>query len=210
MVANKQWQFINWTLFRKLEMRKKKTSTTNENVHNYINHALLFSIACVILAVSSTIFYYVKYKNITEELNEYKTGYALKTWAIGDEVDTPDYTISVKEINIDKIGIPKYLPAPEGKQFVAVDLTVKNRTSTEAVFLPINSSYLRDQDGIKYAVTTAPNVEEGIAGQIAPGDTARGMLGYLVPQDISELRFYFEPYGEQAGKTITIDLSDSL
>jgi hypothetical protein len=188
-------------------MTKKSTKNiTDEN----LKYTLILVTAISLLLSVAVVFYFQKYNEANQELQTIKTGYELKSWAIGQEVETPDFKITVNSVKKDEVGIPKYLPTPEGFMFVTLDLNVTNKTSEDKLFLPVNNTYLRDNQGNKYSITASPQVEETIAGSIAVGDTAHGQIGYLVPTNVDSLKFYFEPYGENGGNTVAIDLDINM
>jgi hypothetical protein len=186
-----------------------KKSTDNISKDNLKYSLILVSAISILLSIA-LVFYFQKYNDTNQELQTIKSGYEFKSWSIGKEVETPDFNIIVNSVKKDAVGIPKYLPAPEGFMFVTVDINVSNKTSEDKLFLPVNNTYLRDEQGNKYSLTATPQAEETIAGSIAAGDSAHGQIGYLVPTSVEQLIFYFEPYGENGGNTVAIDLDINI
>lgn len=172
---------------------------------------LLLTLSSItLISIVGFIYYFQSYNNVNEELSLIKTGYTTKLWQLGEKVETPDFTLVINSADIDTVGIPDYLPVPEGMEFITLDLSVTNKTEKDLLFLPINSTYLKDQDGNKYGLTTTANVKQEIAGTVVAGDTNNGQIGFMIPQNTEALRFYFEPYGESDGPTIVIDLNSLL
>lgn len=188
-------------------MAKKHKNSSNEIILKNI----LFGVSLLaLISISGMIYYYQKYTTTADELSMIQTGFTTKLWQPGEAVETPDFVITINNVDIDRQGIPQYLPIPEGMQFITLDMDVKNKTSNDILFLPINSTYLKDQDGNIYGLTTTAKVEQEIAGTVVAGDTKTGQVGFMVPQNTSALRFYFEPYGQEDGNTIVIDLNSYL
>jgi Domain of unknown function (DUF4352) len=181
----------------------KKITTQTRNLDSRIMRIqpVLATVAILFLGFT-TLLYQSKYTNALQELSDYKNGYSLSTNELGTTAETPDFNITLNSVTYDDKGLVGYIVPPEGMQFVAVDLSVKNKTSSDKMFLPIDSTYVKDQTNIKYFLTTAPNVQEGVAGTVAAGDTVKGQIGYLVPKATTKLNFYFIPYSQTPGKTI--------
>lgn len=179
---------------------------------NQSNYKVLLLVVSFVAMISTFgfIYYYQQYTGTYNELNMIKTGYTTKLWQPGEIVETPDFTITINSSDIDTVGIPQYLPAPEGMEFLTIDMTVANKTNQDQLFLPVNSTYLKDQDNNVYGLTATPNVEQGVAGTVPAGDSKTGQIGFMIPQNTQALRFYFEPYGDNGGNTIVIDLNSLL
>ncbi|MCA9349127.1 DUF4352 domain-containing protein [Candidatus Saccharibacteria bacterium] len=144
------------------------------------------------------------------ELYDIKLGYSMHSWLPGESVETEVYRLKLEDVTIDKEGIPVYLPAPSGYMFVTVDLSIDNKSQQDQLFLPLNYTYLKDQTGKKYALTTVPNITNSAAGKIAAGDTVRGQIGFMIPITSTDLHFYFEPYGQDNSSIINFDISSYL
>jgi hypothetical protein len=185
-------------------MKQRRTTTSNRN--NFVIAFALIASAMVLISLAVTIVFVKRYDKLEKDFNSYKTGYSIKLWSVNDEIVTPKFILKINGLSIDKTGIPQYLPAPEGMDYVSVDLNVKNRTANDEIFIVQDHVYLRDELGNRYNPTVAPNVEKGIAGSIAAGDTAKGQIGFLIPESSQDLKFYFVPYGIEPADTVVIDL----
>jgi hypothetical protein len=159
------------------------------------------AIIVVILAIFTTLHFQNKFNKLSVEFEQYKIGYQTKIFSLGDSIDTAEFSLVVNSVDVDNDGIPGYLPAPEGMKYLAIDISLRNKTDSENIFLPLFETYLRDSEGTRYELTVAPNVESGVAGRIAAGDTVKGQVGFLVPETANNLRFYFEPF---SGVTDTV------
>ena len=166
-------------------------------------------ICVVLLSVAANLWLMYRYQGAQNEITSLRQGAELKTWSIGDVIETPEFSFTVHDVKVDTVGIPKYLPVPEGQKYVAVDVSLKNKTEDDNTFVPLNTAYLRDADNHKYDLSLAPTVEFTAAGRVASGDTIRGEIGYLVPAEAKELRFYVEPFANKSAM-IVIDISSKL
>jgi hypothetical protein len=160
-----------------------------------VSHVTL--VGLLLIAVGLLIGMQARLSDKQSQLNALYAGYELVTYSPGDIVETPDFSLEVTGFDIDTEGIPQYLEVPDDQQYVAVDLTFRNKTSNDAILLPLNDVYLKDETGKKYLVTTAPNVESGVAGRVAAGDVISGQAGFLIPRSLDNVNFYFEPLGGQ-------------
>ena len=163
-----------------------------------------------LVSLSATLYISAKYNKLANENASLKTGYSVQKWQPKQEVKTPNFAITVEGLVVDDKGIPEHLPLPEGYVFVAIDVTAQNLTAEEKLFLPQDHAYIKDERGMRYDVTAAPNVENGVAGAVLSGDKIRGQIGFMVPEGQKNLTFYFEPYGDGAGRTAAFDLSSLL
>ncbi len=183
-------------------MVKKSKRTSLNDKNKLLALFLLLTVTCGLLITTSLA---RKNSQLVQELQDLKTGYYMKSWAVGDEIDATDFKLTVNGVDVDSVGIPNYLPVPEGMEYLAVDISLTNKTSNENIFIPLNTAYLRDKNGTKYDLSLAPNVESSVAGRIAAGDTIKGQIGFLVPQSAEGLRFYFEPFA-QSSEIVVVDL----
>ncbi|HMT18810.1 MAG TPA: DUF4352 domain-containing protein [Candidatus Saccharibacteria bacterium] len=169
-------------------------------------------VACLLAITSSAGALVISrnYERIKKENDLLRNGYALKTWQPNELISTDQFQLTVTGVKTDREGIEKYLPVPEGYKFLTVELTVKNMTDSEKWFLPEAHMYMKDASGQRYDLTATKDVQTSIAGPIAAGDTTKGQVGYMVPDNESTYRLYFEPYGEDHAKVAVIDLSSLL
>lgn len=159
----------------------------------YVLSASLMLITIVAVSVNAIL--WSKYVSTSAELTTLKTGVQKRIWQIGENIETAEFVFSVNEVNVNQQGLEKYLPAPEGMQFVTVDVSMRNKTAEEKVFIPLNTAYIRDSEGNKYELTVSPDVDSSAAGRIAAGDIIKGQIGFLVPESSMGLNFYLEPFG---------------
>jgi hypothetical protein len=193
-------------------MTKTKNAQRESRVRTH-RHLHLLSIAAILMtcvSITATVLLAIKYQKVVDENTSLKTGYTTEKWQPKQEILTPNFGITLEGVDVDDKGVPDHLPLPEGYIFIAVDISVRNVTAEEKLFLPMDHTYIRDESGLRYDLTAAPNVETGIAGSVMSGDTARGQIGFMVPKGQKNLTFYFEPYGDGAGKTAAFDLSSLL
>lgn len=86
--------------------------------------------------------------------------------------------------------------APEGEEYLVIDLTVENvLPDEEQTVSTMLSTEVFDQDGYTYSLTFTGQSALDKAfddGGILPGMKRRGDLAFLVPADATELKFMFE------------------
>ncbi len=183
--------------------KNKEQSTTKNRMATYAGICLVL----VLVSLLATVVLAVKYDRLQKDYNLLKNGNSTKIWQPNQEVLTNHFMLKVNKVLIDEVGVPEHLPAPEGTKFVTVDLSVKNMTDSDKLFIVHDHMYVRDESGYRYDSAVAPNVTVGIAGTIAAGDTAAGQVGFLVPKTTTDLKLYFEPYGEDTAQTVIIDIN---
>jgi hypothetical protein len=92
----------------------------------------------------------------------------------------------------------------EGKRFVVVDLSITNNANTAANISSLLQMKLKDSIGRQYSPDLlAASAAGGTApeGELAPGETVRGVVGFQVPDNASELVFVFDGNVFGSGKT---------
>lgn len=114
-------------------------------------------------------------------------------FAVGDIIEMGDLTLTVNEVTYppgDSFNAPD-----EGKKFVVVDLTITNQASEAVSVSSLLQMTLKDDTGQSYDVDLmASAAADGSSpdGEIAPGETIRGQVGYQVPEDATGLVFVFD------------------
>jgi hypothetical protein len=115
---------------------------------------------------------------------------------IGDTVAADDWEITVDEVEdgVSKVG-DEYLGAEAQGQFVQISLSVKNTGSEPDYFFEDDIKLADDQDN-----TYSADSEAGIYAakdnilfleEINPGNTAKGVLVFDVPEDVDPSRLTF-------------------
>ncbi len=119
------------------------------------------------------------------------------TYAIGDAVAADGWEITVNEVKdgVSEVG-NEFLSEKAQGQFVTVDISVKNMESSPEYFFEDNIK-LADKDGNTYSSDSEAAMyadEESILflEEINPGNTAKGVLVFDVPKDVSPDRLVFE------------------
>ncbi len=114
-------------------------------------------------------------------------------FAVGDIIEIGDLTITVNEVTNppgDSFNKPD-----EGKVFVVVDVTIQNRGSEAASISSLLQMSLKDDTGQVYDLDLMASAASGGTapdGEIAPGETIRGQVGFQVPEDATGLVFVFD------------------
>lgn len=114
-------------------------------------------------------------------------------FAIGDVIEIGDLTLTINEVTYppgDSFNRPD-----EGNKFVVVDITIKNQGSAATSVSSMLQMSLKDDTGQKYGLDLMASTASGGTtpdGEIAPGETIRGQVGFQVPEDATGLVFVFD------------------
>jgi hypothetical protein len=122
--------------------------------------------------------------------------------AVGEPITVGDLTITVNGVSAPE-GSQFAKPA-EGSRFLVVDLSVTNNGGQAANISTMLQMKLKDAAGRLYNLDLMATTAEGGAapeGELAPGETVRGPVGFQVPSDASGLLFVFDGNVFGAGKT---------
>ena len=122
--------------------------------------------------------------------------------AVGAPITVGDLTLTINGVSSPE-GSQFAQPA-EGKRFVVVDLSITNSGSQAANVSTMLQMKLKDASGRQYTLDLLATTAEGGAapeGELAPGETVRGPVGFQVPSDASGLLFVFDGNVFGAGKT---------
>lgn len=82
-----------------------------------------------------------------------------------------------------------------GNKFLVVDLTIQNQGTTAINFSTMLQTWLKDPSAQKYNVDFMASMASGQSspdGEIAPGETLRGQVGFQVPATATGLVFVFD------------------
>ncbi len=124
-----------------------------------------------------------------------------ETFQVGDVVDIGNFTLTVNEVFSppgDDFSQPK-----DGYKFVAVDVTIENKTEKAAGISSMLQMALKDATGQSYRVDLLASTATGGStpdGELVPGEKIRGQVGYQIPVDASGLVFVFDADVFGAGK----------
>lgn len=126
---------------------------------------------------------------------------AVETFAVGDVIQIGDLGLTVHGVTFptgDEFNQPE-----EGQRFVIVDVAVDNRTETAQNISSMLQMQLKDATGQVYDVDLMAQVASGGAspdGELAPGETLRGQVGFQTPIQATGLVFVFDGDIFGAGK----------
>lgn len=122
---------------------------------------------------------------------------AAASYGIGDAVAADDWEVTVNSVKdgISSVG-DEFMGTEAQGQFVVVDLSVKNTASAPDFFWEDNIK-LGDESGNTYSADSEAGLyaaEDSIlfAEEINPGNTAKGVLVFDVPADVSPDKLTFE------------------
>ena len=118
---------------------------------------------------------------------------AQTAFEIGDIIEIGDLGLVVNEITFP--AGDDFTQPDEGKNFIVVDLSVTNNTDSSQSISSLLQMELKDATGQSYDVDLMASVAAGGAspdGELAPGETLRGQVGFQVPVDAQGLVFVFD------------------
>lgn len=109
---------------------------------------------------------------------------------VGDTVTVDGtYVVTVNGVSTSKGG---FFKPRKGNTFLIVDLTIRNISDQPQGISSWLQFALKDSTGQKRGETLVDNVN-GPDGNLAPGDTVRGQIGYEVPRSQHDFSFSFQP-----------------
>lgn len=139
---------------------------------------ILFSLACGSVATP---------EKVVED--EFVPPPVPKQFHVGDTVEIGGVAITVNEVAdlVDTTFDPD-----EGNKFVAVNLSIQNRTAEPVHISTIMQMSLKDTTGQIYKVDLLASNGAPPEGEISPGEKIRGWVGYQVPIEAGGLVFVFD------------------
>jgi hypothetical protein len=126
---------------------------------------------------------------------------AAETFAVGDIIELGDLALTVHGVTFPTGD--EFTQPDEGQRFVVVDVAVENRTDSAQSISSLLQMQLKDATGQVYDVDLMAQVASGGSspdGELAPGETLRGQVGFQVPVDSTDLVFVFDGDVFGAGK----------
>ena len=101
--------------------------------------------------------------------------------------------LTVSDIRVDKLGIPKIFPPPKGMKYICVSIKVRNISGSNLWFVPVEEVILVDKSMTQYKLTGGPTCKAGPAGELQTGEEVSGQLGFTVPLNAGIASFYYLP-----------------
>jgi len=129
------------------------------------------------------------------------SGDAPQAYAVGERITVGDLTLIVNGVSTPE-GSQFAQPA-DGQRFIVVDLSITNTGSQAANVSTMLQMKLKDSAERQYNLDLMATTAAGGAapeGELAPGETVRGLVGFQLPVDASGLRFSFDGNIFGAGK----------
>ncbi len=118
---------------------------------------------------------------------------AMTTFEAGDIIEIGDLVLVVNGVTFPTGD--DFTQPDDGKKFVVVDLSITNNTDSAQAVSSLLQMELKDTTGQSYEIDIMASVAAGGAtpdGELAPGETIRGQVGYQVPVDAQGLIFVFD------------------
>ena len=116
----------------------------------------------------------------------------LRTFNVGDTVRLGDLHITVNGVRA-SLGDDFWAPE-KGTYFIYVDVTVRNEGNQPEVVSTLLQMEMRDGEGRSYDVDISAIAASGsssLDGEIAPGGSLRGEVGYKLPTSATDLTWHF-------------------
>ena len=126
-----------------------------------------------------------------------------QVYNVGDTVRLGDLHVTVNSVRA-SLGEDFFTPE-EGKYFIYVDVTFRNEGNKPEVVSTLLSMEIRDAEGRSYDVDLSAVAAAGSPspdGEIAPGDTIRGEVGFQLPVSATDLTWRFSGNLSQLGQAI--------
>lgn len=130
-----------------------------------------------------------------------------KVFQIGDSAEILDKVIQVIEVTYpaeDEIIKPE-----EGYKSIIVEVQIQNQSDTTLYFTGSNQIYLKDSTGQKYSsdpLALPTDNTSNLVGNLQPGESIQGLIGFLVPGDAGGFIFVFDADMFEFGKVfISLD-----
>lgn len=117
----------------------------------------------------------------------------LPAHAVGEPIAVGDVTLVVNGVSAPEGS--QFAKPEDGKRFVVVDLSVTNTGAQAAHISTMLQMKLKDSAAQQYGVDLMAMTAAGGGapdGELAPGETVRGPVGFQVPADASGLLFLFD------------------
>lgn len=121
--------------------------------------------------------------------------------AVGETVTLDNLAVTVNEVTYP--AGDDFTSPDEGYQFVVLDITLANQGNETLNASSLLQMWLKDATGQLYSVDLMAAVASGGTppeGELAPGETIRGQVGFQVPVDAQGLVFTFDRDVFAAGK----------
>ena len=81
----------------------------------------------------------------------------------------------------------------EAQKILAMDVTVKNTTTSRQHFIPVNNLYVRSEEGTYSALRMSVHAKNPIPAQeIDPGETVSGQITFAVPSTVATPLLYVD------------------
>lgn len=131
---------------------------------------------------------------------------SIETFNIGDVVAFENTSLTVNGLSFSTGN--QFNEPEEGYKYLLVDITIENTSSDALNISTLLQMYVKDSDHRKYSVDIMASIESSSSlpeGELSPGESVRGQVGYQVPIDASGLVFALEADMFEFGK-IFVDL----
>jgi hypothetical protein len=112
-------------------------------------------------------------------------------YKIGETITTDIFKFTLNSVRWDHGD--EYFKSESGKNWLVIDCTVQNMTGSSAVFSSMLSLSLFDDDGYAQDVSYFTNTKGSLDGTLAPSQTMRGELAYVVDSSHSCWELVFQP-----------------
>lgn len=118
-------------------------------------------------------------------------GSETQTFKVGDTIKLGDFNYTVHGIREVK-GNELFKPE-SGKKWVAVEVTIENKSSEPQAVSSLLGFTLQDSEGYNYNVALLPvDLKGSLDGEIAPGRKMRGEVAFEIPKEAKGLELVID------------------
>ena len=103
----------------------------------------------------------------------------------------PKYVAKIISSRIDDTGTEVFRPGA-GYHYVIVDVEITNSDTADLALAPVIQTQIQSAMGERFEMAPAPLDKPFDAGVLAPGQSRRGELSYIVPDEATDMRWVFE------------------
>ena len=145
----------------------------------------------VLLCVGVFVFGFFSFgRAVTEIVGQTSSSYEAKTIEQGQSGESAGWRATVNSVRREKEGT---FPPSEGNEYLIVDTTFENRSNSPASLVILLNFRARDADGNTYLPSISAKTNDISQGEVAPGKSVTGELGFEVPTTAKGLMFVYDP-----------------
>ena len=129
------------------------------------------------------------------------------TYNVGDTISANGLSVTVKGVERNYSTGKEYITAPDGKEYVKVNISIENQSNDKASFNALDWS-IEDSNGVidNYMSAAMASADDNLgSGDLAKGGKKTGSIVFQVPSGDSGLKLHYKP-SFWSGNEYTINL----